>query len=145
MFKFLSRTLLLSVLSCSCTGLNALHSHTTSMGMDLSRGSIRQCCCSSTHRSANPQLNSFLFTCAKFPLGDKRDTLRKPGLVAALSLYESSHTTSQKGFPHHTGCAHSLCLSTNLGSLVVQQNKRELGIQRKICQRLYNTKPLRVV
>lgn len=76
---------------------------------------------------------------------ETRDTLRKPGLVAALSLYESIHTTSQTGFPHHTGCEHSLCLSRNMVSLVVQQNKRELGIQRKICQRLYNTKPLRVV
>lgn len=76
---------------------------------------------------------------------ETRDTLRKPGLVTALSWYESSHITSQTGFPHHTGGVHSLCLSKNLVPLVVPQNKRELGIQRKICQRLYNRKPLWVV
>lgn len=65
---------LCSFLFRHCTECTALPHY--NHGMDLSRGSIRQCCCSSTCRSANPrpQPNSFLSTCAIFPVGNKRHT-----------------------------------------------------------------------
>lgn len=146
MFKLLRGTVLHSVLSCSCTALNALHSHTTSTGWtwaEAASGSAAVQAHADLQILDHSQIPSFLLV-QNFQW-ETRDTLRKPGLVAALSLCEFSHITSQTGFPHHTGCVHSLCLSKNLVPLVVQQNKRELGIQRKVCQRLYNRKPLRVV
>lgn len=98
MLRFLSRTLPCCVLSCSCTGLNALHSHTTSMGMDFSRGSIRQCYCP---KSANPQPNSFLFTCAKFPLGDKRHTEKTWACGSSKFVWIHPHNiTDRLSTPH---------------------------------------------
>lgn len=91
----------------------------------------------------NSQIPSFLL--AQNFQQETRNILGKSGLMTALRLYEFNHITAQAVFPHHTGCVHSLCLSKNLVPLVVQHNKRELGIQRKICQRLCNRKPSRVV
>lgn len=118
--------------------------------VDLSRGSTRQHSYKYTTDPAYAGLEILNSQIPSLPLAqnfqwETRDTLGKSRLMTALRLYEFNHTTAQTGFPYHTGCVHSLCLSKDSVPVVVQHSKRELGVQRKVCQRLRNRKPLQVV
>lgn len=109
MFKFLSRTLLHSAPSCSCTApQHFMHGH----GLEQRQHQavlllMHRQICKSTAQFLQMHIRKSTAQSLPFHLQnfhwETRDTLRKPGLVAALSLYNAAPQ-------HHRQAFHTILL-----------------------------------